>query len=91
MTTVGYGDKSPKSPPGRLFAMLWILIGLTVVSIYIAVLTTEIMNRGPLSQEGNDLDDLTGSRVGVLKGGLGDMLMVNQHGGMLHECTSYLK
>ena len=27
MTTVGYGDKSPKSFWGRLFAMLWILIG----------------------------------------------------------------
>ena len=28
MTTVGYGDKAPKSRVARLFSVVWILLGL---------------------------------------------------------------
>ena len=35
MTTVGYGDKAPKRIPGRLFAVVWILVGITITSMYI--------------------------------------------------------
>lgn len=33
MSTVGYGDKTPKSFPGRLFAVVWIIIGITITSM----------------------------------------------------------
>ena len=42
MTTVGYGDKSPKSFPARMFAIFWIIIGITVTSIYIASLASQV-------------------------------------------------
>ena len=42
MTTVGYGDKTPKSVIGRLFAVVWILSGITICALMTAALTTAI-------------------------------------------------
>ncbi|XP_031568601.1 uncharacterized protein LOC116303241 [Actinia tenebrosa] len=42
MTTVGYGDRSPKSLQGRAFAVIWILIGICIISIFTATLTTSL-------------------------------------------------
>ena len=42
MTTVGYGDKTPKSVVGRLFAVVWILSGITICALMTAALTTAI-------------------------------------------------
>ena len=39
MTTVGYGDKSPKSIPARFFSILWIFSGIVVFGIISASLT----------------------------------------------------
>ena len=80
MTTVGYGDRTPKSPAGRMFAVVWILIGITILSIFTASLTTELINaRSPPDP------NLTGMKVGGLKDRLHDSIMVAQHGGILKE------
>lgn len=80
MTTIGYGDKSPKSVHTRLFSIIWILIGITHTSIYIASLTTEIMIfQEPVKPR------MTGVNVGVLKDHLHDASIVSQHGGTLKE------
>ncbi|XP_020629566.1 uncharacterized protein LOC110066669 [Orbicella faveolata] len=42
MTTVGYGDRCPKSISGRLFAIFWILTGICMCSIFTAMLTTAL-------------------------------------------------
>lgn len=42
MTTVGYGDRCPRSVGGRLFAVLWILVGICVISIFTASLTSTL-------------------------------------------------
>lgn len=42
MTTVGYGDRVPKSVLGRLFGVIWILTGMTICSLMTAALTTAI-------------------------------------------------
>ena len=44
MTTVGYGDKAPKSIPGRLIAVLWIILGISGIAVYSANLTTALMS-----------------------------------------------
>uniref|UniRef100_A0A1I8J4Y3 SGF29 C-terminal domain-containing protein n=1 Tax=Macrostomum lignano TaxID=282301 RepID=A0A1I8J4Y3_9PLAT len=42
MTTVGYGDRSPKTICGRLFAFLWISFGLVITSMFTAGITTAL-------------------------------------------------
>ena len=63
--------------------MITIIIGITVTSIYVASLTSDIMDSRVIPTT-----DLTGSRVGVIKGMLGDMLVATQHGGILQEIES---
>lgn len=41
MTTVGYGDKTPKTMPGRVVAMVWMLGSLVLVSL----LSTSLVSR----------------------------------------------
>ncbi|XP_057292670.1 uncharacterized protein LOC130621403 [Hydractinia symbiolongicarpus] len=42
MTTVGYGDRAPKSTLARIFAVLWIVTGITLFSMYSASLTSSL-------------------------------------------------
>ena len=47
-----YGDRSPKSIHARVFAIVWILIGITIFSMLTAALTTAITSvvvQGPPS------------------------------------------
>ena len=37
-----YGDKTPKSITGRLFSILWIIIGITICSILTATLSSAL-------------------------------------------------
>ncbi len=57
MTTVGYGDKSPKTVPGRVLALVWMFVGLVMISLFTAAaasaltearLTTRIQNSADL-------------------------------------------
>ncbi|RMX44219.1 hypothetical protein pdam_00005270 [Pocillopora damicornis] len=42
MTTVGYGDKTPRSPLGRIFAVASTLIGLVTTAVLIGCLTSSL-------------------------------------------------
>ncbi len=42
VTTVGYGDKTPKGRMGRFFALMWILVGYFVFAYFTASVTTTI-------------------------------------------------
>jgi voltage-gated potassium channel len=37
LTTVGYGDISPQTDPGKLFAMVYILVGLGIIAAFIGL------------------------------------------------------
>ncbi len=37
-----YGDKTAKSIPGRVIAIIWILCGITITCIFTATLTTAL-------------------------------------------------
>ncbi|CAH3119761.1 unnamed protein product [Pocillopora meandrina] len=65
VTTVGYGDKVPKSIPARLFSTLWILIGMIFMTIFSAHITSS------LTALSLDLEptSLAGVKVAVLGNG----------------------
>lgn len=42
MTTVGYGDKSPRTLPGRVFALIWMFSGVIVMSITIGIIASNL-------------------------------------------------
>lgn len=73
MTTVGYGDRYPKSVGGRLFAVLWILLGMCIISIFTATLTSSMTT---LSLEAKV--KLSGTKVVVLVGSI-EMVTGIQH------------
>eukprot|EP00794_Sanderia_malayensis_P018225 gene18225-20043_t len=61
MTTVGYGDIAPVGVPGRLFAIMWVLTGLVIISIFTGVITTAL-NVNTLTTD----IKLYGTKVGAL-------------------------
>ncbi|XP_032231243.2 uncharacterized protein LOC116614398 [Nematostella vectensis] len=42
MTTVGYGDKCPRTIAGRCFSVVWIFVGLVIVAVFMANITTAL-------------------------------------------------
>ena len=42
MTTVGYGDKTPRSVAGRLFSVLWISIGIIAYGLLTGIVYSEV-------------------------------------------------
>ncbi|CAH3149584.1 unnamed protein product [Pocillopora meandrina] len=60
MTTVGYGDKAPKSSLARVYASLWMIIGILLMSTITAQISSSITADGL-----RPLNDVFGSKVGV--------------------------
>ena len=56
-----YGDKAPRSFGARLFGIVWILVGLVIISTFTATITT-MLTTSSLSDE----TKLYGTKVGVL-------------------------
>ena len=62
VTTVGYGDKTPKGAVGRLFGIVWILSGYFVFAYFTASVTTTATVQ-ELYGTINEPQDLFGKRV----------------------------
>lgn len=66
MTTVGYGDKAPRSVAGRFIALLWMFAGIIMISTFTASITTSLtLNQLQTVVQGPD--DLPNVRVGTLR------------------------
>ena len=57
-----YGDKAPRSFFARVFGIIWILIGLVIISTFTATITT-VLTASSLSNEAK----LYGTKVGALQ------------------------
>ncbi|NJK39481.1 MAG: transporter substrate-binding domain-containing protein [Oscillatoriales cyanobacterium RM2_1_1] len=74
LTTVGYGDRTPVTPAGRLVAGVWMLITMLMVSSLIAGLTTALTLSisGQTTEKFLKPQDLRGARAGVVAGTTGE-------------------
>ncbi len=64
MTTVGYGDKAPRTLGGRTVAIVWMLASIFLISSFTAAITTSL-TIDELSGKVRGLRDLAGVRVGA--------------------------
>ena len=67
MTTVGYGDKSPKTLGGRIFALIWMIFSVVFIASFTATITTQLTISG-LKGKVRGFNDLYDVRVGCLPG-----------------------
>jgi ABC-type amino acid transport substrate-binding protein len=79
MTTVGYGDKTPKTGGGRFIAVLWMLTSLALISLVsttlVSSMTAARLESGPLAHDA----DLTGKRLAAVASSSGAEYLDNQH------------
>lgn len=66
VTTVGYGDKTPKGNLGRLFGLIWILAGYFVFAYFTASVTTTVALK-ELRGAINGPQDLFGKKVATVE------------------------
>jgi ABC-type amino acid transport substrate-binding protein len=65
LTTVGYGDKAPKTLGGRMVAVIWMFASVILIASFTAAITTSF-TVGELRGKVRGLSDLPGARVGSL-------------------------
>ena len=65
LTTVGYGDKTPKTLGGRIVALIWMFASIILIASFTAAITTSF-TVGELQGKIRGLSDLPDVRVGSL-------------------------
>jgi len=67
MTGVGYGDTVPRSTPGRLLGVVWMFIGVLMISSFTATIASSLTSENIRSHVGG-LGDLSRLKVGAVHG-----------------------
>ncbi|MGE5256537.1 MAG: transporter substrate-binding domain-containing protein [Hyphomicrobiales bacterium] len=65
MTTVGYGDKAPKTAGGRIVALIWMLVSIVFIASFTANITASL-TVSQLRGKVRGFNDLYNARVGSL-------------------------
>ncbi len=66
MTTVGYGDKAPKTQAGRAIAIAWMIASLVIVSLLTTTLVARITANHVGGADAVRLSDLAGKRLAAV-------------------------
>ena len=67
VTTVGYGDRTPKAILGRLLALIWMFAGLFILANFTATITTQL-TVNELDGQIENLGDLHNKRMATVAG-----------------------
>lgn len=82
-STIGYGDISPETLFGKIFALISIAAGLALFGLFIAQLSSAL-TLGKLKHEIRSVDDLVGKKVAVKKGTTAIETAI-EHGAIINE------
>jgi ABC-type amino acid transport substrate-binding protein len=77
MTTVGYGDKAPKTAGGRIVALVWMIFSIVFIASFTANITTALTMK-ELSGKVRGFNDLYNARVGSVSGSEGFDFLTKQ-------------
>jgi ABC-type amino acid transport substrate-binding protein len=67
MTTVGYGDKSPRTVGGRIVALIWMFTAIIIISGFTASIASSLtVNR--IGSASNVIEDFKEKRLGTIAG-----------------------
>ena len=78
MTTVGYGDRVPKTLGARLFSVGWILTGIIAFSALTATFSTQMTKAN-----NPNTPTMAGKRVGAMRHRMLEGAVIAQGGGLL--------
>lgn len=78
MTTVGYGDKSPKTFGGRFLAVIWMFTAVIIISSFTAGITSSL-TVNTLNNEVNELSDLRKIPTGTVSGSSSEAMTKEFH------------
>lgn len=78
MTTVGYGDKTPKSTGGRIVAISWMFTALIIISGYTGSVAS-LLTVNELSLDIQSLNDLRKSKIVVLEYNTAEQFLLLAH------------
>lgn len=67
MTTVGYGDKSPRTVPGRIVGLIWMFASIIMISGFTAAIASSLTTQ-KLQSSVRGVEDLPNVRVGAKTG-----------------------
>lgn len=71
MTTVGYGDKTPKTFMGRLIGLIWMFVAIMIISGFTGAIASSLTVSN-LGESDYELADFKKKKLGVLKGGVSE-------------------
>lgn len=76
MTTVGYGDKSPKTVGGRVIGIIWMFAGLILISSITASITSSLTVQ-KLSYSVDDIHSFRKKNIGTVKDSATEIWLVD--------------
>lgn len=77
VTTVGYGDLTPRSTGGRIVGLVWMLAGLFIVAYFTAQVTAAFTLEG-LQGNVTQLADLQGKRIWSVEGSTAEEYLIDR-------------
>jgi polar amino acid transport system substrate-binding protein len=77
MTTVGYGDKSPKTPGGRVVGLVWMFAAIIIISGFTASIASSL-TVNQLSWNQNSVDDFKEKKIAVIENSATEAFLENR-------------